>query len=457
MSFRLEVRGKTMMKKERINYFDGQSNEAAAYLIYWMQRAHRISDNLALNFAIEKANSTNLPLIVYFELMIDYPEARSQHFQFMLEGLLEIEEKLKKRGIKFHAFQTKAANRLQPLIQLSAKASCIITDSGYLKIHRNLRRNLLQKVKVPAYIIETESIIPVQVASPKEEYAAYTLRKKIKSKLKQYLRKVDRPTLKNHSNPETPGDIDLKQKLENIRSASNNSNLEIKGGYKEAKVKLKDFIARKLDLYDNDRSDPNKSITSELSPYLHFGHISANEIINQLPNKDNNNIKAFIEELFIRRELSFNFVWYNESYDSLDCLPNWAYQTLKEHSTDKREFVYSLSTFEKAETHDSAWNAAQKELLFTGKMHGYMRMYWGKKILEWTQNPEEAFEICLYLNNKYALDGRDPNSYAGVAWCFGKHDRPWKERKIFGKVRYMNRNGLKRKFNLKEYIASHKY
>ena len=194
---------------------------------------------------------------------------------------------------------------------------------------------------------------------------------------------------------------------------------------------------------------------SDLSPYLHFGHISPREVAIKVRKAAKNNSSAleeFWEELIIRRELSFNFIYYNRMYDKFpELLPEWAQKTLKKHWDDQREYTYSKQEFETASTHDKYWNAAQLELIYRGKIHNYMRMYWGKKILEWSKTPNLAFDICLYLNNKYAIDGRDPNSYAGVAWCFGKHDRAWKERQIYGKVRYMNRNGLERKFKLENY------
>ncbi|MCF8001981.1 MAG: deoxyribodipyrimidine photolyase, partial [Halanaerobiales bacterium] len=188
-------------------------------------------------------------------------------------------------------------------------------------------------------------------------------------------------------------------------------------------------------------------------PYLHFGQISPSYIYKRIKETD---IEAedFLEQLIVRRELSFNFVYFNEEYNSRlsKILPEWAMETLEHHSEDEREYTYSLKELENFDTHDEYWNAAQKEMVLSGYMNGYMRMYWGKKILEWTNNPQKAFDIALHLNNKYFLDGRDPNSYAGVAWIFGKHDRAWKERKIYGKVRYMNKAGLDRKFNMEKYL-----
>jgi deoxyribodipyrimidine photo-lyase len=216
---------------------------------------------------------------------------------------------------------------------------------------------------------------------------------------------------------------------------------------------LTEFIKKKLDLYPVKRNDPNQDVTSHMSPYLHFGQISPLYIALRVIDSNSKGKEAYLEELIVRRELSHNYVFYNNKYDKYVSLPPWAKNTLNFHGRDKREYIYSLKDFEGAKTHDVYWNAAQKEMVLTGKMHGYMRMYWGKKILEWTKSPPEGFKIALYLNNKYELDGRDPNGYAGVAWCFGKHDRAWSERRVFGKIRYMNAAGLKRKFNADKYVC----
>ncbi|MFW6196941.1 MAG: deoxyribodipyrimidine photolyase, partial [Thermoplasmatota archaeon] len=224
------------------------------------------------------------------------------------------------------------------------------------------------------------------------------------------------------------------------------------GGTSNAKDRLKDFIENKLNEYTDNSNDPTKDYLSDMSPYLHFGQISPLYIALEVKKADSPGEEDYLEELIVRRELAMNFVHYNEQYDSLDCVPGWARESLNKHKDDERDYVYSRDEWEEAETHDKYWNAAQKEMMKTGKMHGYMRMYWGKKILEWSETPEEAFQTALYLNNKYELDGRDPNGYTGVAWCFGKHDQGWKEREVYGKVRYMNANGLKRKFDADEYV-----
>jgi len=224
------------------------------------------------------------------------------------------------------------------------------------------------------------------------------------------------------------------------------------GGTSRAKQHLKMFIEKKLDKYVDGKNDPSIDVLSNMSPYLHFGQIPPTYIALKVLESNNLGTDVYLEELVVRRELAFNFIFYNKNYDSFDCLAEWTKKSLNEHKSDPREYVYSLDEFENAKTHDIYWNAAQKQMKVCGKMHGYMRMYWGKKIIEWTQDPVDAYNYMLYLNNKYELDGRDANGFAGVAWCFGKHDRPWKERSIFGKIRYMNAKGLQRKFDVEKYV-----
>jgi deoxyribodipyrimidine photo-lyase len=203
------------------------------------------------------------------------------------------------------------------------------------------------------------------------------------------------------------------------------------------------------------RNDPNEEAVSNLSPYLHFGQISPLYIALEVLKSGDKGAEVFLEELIVRRELSLNFVYYNRAYDKFEGLPHWARQTLREHQKDKREAVYSPDELEKAQTSDPYWNAAQKEMIRTGKMHNYMRMYWGKRIIEWTRTPEEAFRTALSLNNKYELDGRDPNGFTGVAWCFGRHDRPWPNQPVLGKVRIMKASGLRRKFDADAYARKY--
>jgi deoxyribodipyrimidine photo-lyase len=227
-----------------------------------------------------------------------------------------------------------------------------------------------------------------------------------------------------------------------------------RGGAKAAKEILEDFIRDRLDTYVGHRNQPQTDDVSHMSKYLHYGHISPVYVALKIQDADppQKDLDSYLEELIIRRELSMNFCHYTPDYDEFSNLPDWAKETLKEHASDAREYLYTREQFENAETHDEYWNAAMNEMRYTGYMHNHMRMYWGKKILEWSEAPEGAYGTALYLNNKYFVDGRDPNSYANVAWVFGQHDRGWQERAVFGKVRYMSAGGLERKAKPEEYV-----
>lgn len=426
------------------------------YILYWLQGSQRVSDNRALSLAGKLANRLGKPLVVAFLFMPDYPEANYRHFNFMYEGIKETVGKLQAAGV---GVQVEIEQRNEFFKSISENAGLIITDQGFLQEPRSWRKELGEIADTAVIEIASNTAVPVEAASQKEEYAAYTLRKKINSLRDKFLEIWKFPEL-NHSGKKytrIPDDFFSRDKFLaslNIPVVTPELRTSIKGGYAAAKKQLESFTAGDLKQYDQ-RNDPDLNIQSGLSPYLHFGNISPREIALEVINSSSRQEvkEEFLEELIVRRELSHNFIYYNNDYDKFpDCLPEWAATTLREHSQDERDYCYSLEEFEQAETHDKYWNAAQLELNYTGNMHNYMRMYWGKKILEWSAGPESAFTTALYLNNRYALDGRDPNSYAGVAWCFGKHDRAWQERPVYGKVRYMNRRGLERKFKMKDYL-----
>ncbi|MDZ7835126.1 MAG: hypothetical protein U5K84_07025 [Alkalibacterium sp.] len=339
------------------------------------------------------------------------------------------------------------------------KRPCSSLTAGTCRIEREWREKVASEIDCPFYQVETNVIVPVEVASDKEEYAARTIRSKIHKHLDTYSDplspvKVEKPSVDIDLDYETVDLSDISAVLSDLDCDDSVPAVDwIQGGTAAAKERLADFIENNLSDYDDKRNEPGLTVTSDMSPYLHFGQISPLYIYEQLadvPSSDNK--KAFIEEFVVRRELSMNFVHYNDQYDAYDCLPDWARETLADHKDDERDPAYTLEQLENSDTGDPYWNAAQSEMVLTGKMHGYMRMYWGKKIIEWTETPEEAFSRALYLNNKYNLDGRDPNSFTGIAWVFGKHDHGWKERDVFGKVRYMNAKGLERKFQMDDYL-----
>jgi deoxyribodipyrimidine photo-lyase len=421
------------------------------FVLYWMQASHRSQENWALDYAVEEANLRGLPVVVFFGLT-EYPEANLRHYLFMLQGLREAKEELRGLGIRLMIQQVSPE---LGVLELAKKASQIVVDKAYLRTNRQWVGYVAKKAQVPLVQVEDNAVVPVKEASQKEEYAAATLRPKILAKLNRYLELPPKIKPKKSSlKMNLPSLLltDLDKALSGLKIEHSVGKAAFTGGTARAKALLETFIAKKLQTYEHESSAPDNDCASELSPFLHFGQISPIYVAARILKTDTVDRHRFLEQLIIRRELAINFACYNPNYDSFACLPRWAQQTLTEHATDPRSSQYPLEQLENAQTHDPYWNAAQKEMTATGKMNGYMRMYWGKKILEWTQNPEEAYKNALYLNNKYELDGRDPNGYAGVAWCFGKHDRPWKEREIFGKVRFMNSAGLQRKFDMDRYL-----
>ncbi|HUT30802.1 MAG TPA: deoxyribodipyrimidine photo-lyase [Sedimentisphaerales bacterium] len=442
-----------MVQPERINLLNRRAARLGKYVLYWMQAAQRAEHNHALEYAIERANQLNKPLVVVFGLTDDYPEANLRHYHFMLEGLAETKRALEAKGIQM------VVRRMSPdaaAVELSNDAALVVVDAGHLRVQRRWRNSAARRIDCPLHEVETNLIVPVEEASLKEEFSAGTFRPGIRGKLDYYLvplkhKKPKRDSLGLKLDSCDISDVD--KALLTLRIDRSVAKVQdLRGGASQAKRHLRSFLKNRLDRYDELRNDPALDYLSNMSPYLHFGQISPLYIALEVMKTDGPGKDAYLEELIVRRELSHNFVFYNDRYDTFEGLPPWAKRTLNFHRRDKREYVYSAEQFERAKTHDPYWNAAQKEMVLAGKMHGYMRMYWGKKIVEWSKNPQTAFKIASYLNNKYELDGRDPNGFTGVAWCFGKHDRAWGERPVFGKIRYMNAAGLKRKFNPDEYV-----
>ncbi|MFC1948118.1 deoxyribodipyrimidine photo-lyase [Chloroflexota bacterium] len=447
---------RAMIEEQRIRPLNNKLPVNGEYILYWMQASQRAEYNHALAYAIEQANQRSLPLIVYFGLTESFPEANERHYVFMLEGLKETRQKLKDMGIGM------TIERTSPeigVLDQAKNALMVVCDRGYLKIQKQWRSFVSKHVDCPLIEVESDVVVPVETASPKEEYSAATLRRKLMPIMHRFLHEMPEEVPKiNSTNFVSPGidvdnpgnvatDLEMDHTVKPVQ--------EFTGGTDQAKHHLDVFIRNKLETYSDMRNDPNQESLSNLSPYLHFGQISPLYVTLEISEYQGPGVDAFLEELIVRRELSMNYVHYNQEYDSFTGLPDWAQRTLNEHRGDIREYIYNTEEFEHAQTHDPYWNTAQREMIATGKMHGYMRMYWGKKILEWAASPEEAFSIAVKLNNKYELDGRDPNSFTGVAWCMGKHDRPWSRRPVFGSVRYMSAGGLKRKFDIEKYVQKY--
>jgi deoxyribodipyrimidine photo-lyase len=427
-----------------------------------MQMSKRAHSNHALNEAIRIANERRLPLVVYEGLKYNYPWASDRFHAFIMEGVNEKREAFAKKGIKYLFYLQK--NEKSPkntVAQLAKDAVLLITDDYPCFIIPKHNRTIADKASIPVYAVDSNGVIPMS-RFEKEEYAAYTIRPKINRMIDEYLTPLKDESVVVRADKLTmdcPDTVFEDQEIPSLVSAcdidhSVGISRFYRGGTKAGKARLKRFIGEILKDYGTARNKPERDGSSRLSAYIHFGFLSAIEIALLAKNADapKESKDAFLEELIVRRELSFNFTRFNEKYDSLECLPNWVQQTMRDHIDDDRQYLYSLEQLEAAETHDELWNAAQREMVETGGMHNYVRMLWGKNVIAWTKSYEEAFSILEHLNNKYCLDGRDPNSYAGILWCFGKHDRPWMERPVFGTMRYMTSGSTGKKFDSKKYI-----
>ncbi len=444
------------IQEERVRQLNEKEIVEGDYVLYWMQEAQRAEYNHALEYAVQRANELGQPLLVIFGLMADYPEANLRHYAFLLEGLQDVKEGLKERNIKF---VVRRGSPDEVALDAGKNASLIVCDMSYLSLQKEWREKAAEGADCLVVQVETEVVVPVELASDKQEHAARTLRPKIQEHLDEFLVELEPTEIDKQSLNMKDDGLDLSNVEEILddmkldRSVESVSHL-YRGGTREAKKILERFLESKLDTYVEHRNQPQTDDVSHMSKYLHYGHISPIYVALKIQdaNPPQEDLDSYLEELIIRRELSMNFCHYIPDYDEFSNLPDWAKKTLKDHASDEREYVYAREQLENAQTHDEYWNAAMNEMRYTGYMHNYMRMYWGKKILEWSVTPEEAYETTLYLNNKYFVDGRDPNSYANVAWVFGQHDRGWQERAVFGKVRYMSAGGLERKAKPKEYV-----
>jgi deoxyribodipyrimidine photo-lyase len=423
-----------------------------------MQQSQRAEYNHALEYAIREANALSVPLVVVFALQDNYPEANARHYTFMLEGLREVQATLQDRGIRM-VIQTGYPPEV--VAAIAGDACFVVCDRGYLKHQRAWRRELAERLACRLVQVESDVIVPVETLSDKAEYAAYTIRPKFNRKKADFLVPLQKTAIRQSSlslrfpSVELDDIHGLVQSLKIDTGAAPVSHL-FQGGTSRAAARLEAFIRDRLPYYAPYRNQPDRDEISHMSMYLHFGQISPLYIalaVAEASPEWQESKDSYLEELTVRRELAINHVFYRDAYDQLSCVTGWAQQTLNAHRNDQRPYLYGLKTLESAETHDPYWNAAMNEMKHTGFMHGYMRMYWAKKILEWMASPEEAFQTTLMLNNKYFIDGRDPNSYTGVGWTYGLHDRAWKERPVFGKIRYMAASGLERKYDINAYIT----
>ena len=442
----------------RIRQLNEREVARGDYVLYWMQQSQRAVWNHALEHAITCANEVRQPLLVCFGLTDGYPEANARHYAFMLDGLRDVGARLEQRGI---AFALQHGDPADVALKLSQRASLLVCDRGYLAPQRGWRARVAAEAPCPVVQVESDVVVPVNQASDKAEFAARTLRTKVRRLWPEHLREIATVRPRKKSLDLVPTELDWRNpeavlaKLKVDRSVAPVPQ-HFRGGTTEAEKVFTYFRENLLDDYKDNRNQPQTDNVSQMSKYLHFGQVSPVWLALEARKHsggDTKNVASFIDELLVRRELSMNWVEHTPHYERYESLPEWSRRTLAEHARDPRPYLYSREQLESASTHDPYWNAAMNEMRFTGYMHNHMRMYWGKKILEWTASPEEGHVTALAINNRYFIDGRDANSFANIAWVFGQHDRPWFERPVFGKVRYMNAAGLERKCDIKGYVA----
>jgi deoxyribodipyrimidine photo-lyase len=428
---------------------------AGLCVVYWMQRAQRGIDNPALDVAVEAANALHKPVVVFFAPVPFYPNANLRHYRFLNEGIPNIAVDLAKKNVGFvlrrypeHSL-LKFCDEVQPAL--------VIGDENPMREPERWRQKAARKLKAPLWTVDSDVIVPSKLMQ-NAQYAAHTIRPRLQTVLSKYLVGSRNPAAhvpwkktacvaSLHPNSSVTGGWVIDRSVKPVSSW--------RGGSGEAMRLLRDFVQHKLDGYGTQHNKPEVDHTSRLSPYLHFGHISPITVAlaaqdADVPQADK---EAFLNQITIWRELAVNLVRFNLDYDNFECGEPWAHRTLAKHAKDHRPIIYTERQLEHAETHDQLWNAAQIQMVNTGWMHNHMRMYWAKKILEWSRTPAEAHQTAVRLNDKYELDGRDPNGYAGIAWAIvGKFDRPWFDRPIFGQIRYMSGQSTGGKFDSERYI-----
>lgn len=468
-------------------------NKEGRYVLYWMQIQRRLEYNYALEYAVGWANKLNKPLLIYEGLSADYPWACDRFHQFILEGMKENWKIAGERDLSYISYVEPEPGAGKGLIYKLAEDAClVITDQYPVYIMKEHNTVVPKKVDIPYISIDSNGMIPLGLTD-KDPYSAYHFRKIVQ---KNFIKSYTHPPkedpfddLENHQKIKisqeivedypTPVNVfdDIPAFIKSLPIDHNIPPVNIKGTRKAALRRLDTFISNDLHLYEREHNHPDADKTSGLSPWLHFGKIATHEIVREVLKQQpegwdlrritynkgstggfyngDENISSFLDELITWREVGFHFAYHRDDYDQFESLPDWVLDTLNDHRDDAREYIYSLEEFEQAQTHDQIWNAAQRQLRQEGTIHNYLRMLWGKKVIEWTPDPETALRYLIELNNKYAIDGRDPNSYSGIFWCFGRFDRPWQERKIFGKIRYMTSKSTRNKVRLSNYLREY--
>jgi len=433
----------------------GPPDSAGTCVVYWMQRAQRGLDNPALDVAVEAANALGKPAIVFFAPVPFYPRANLRHYRFLAQGIPDIAESLKKRNIGFVLRRFPEHSLIKFCEEV--RPSLVVGDENRMREPEAWRRSASKKLSLPLWTVDADVIVPSNLLQ-KEQYAAHIIRPRLQAQLGRFM--VPPRNMKAKVAWKKPQALQsLNPKFEITQGWPLDTSVGpvsgFHGGTNEALRLLEEFIKHGLATYGTKRNKPELNGTSRLSPYLHFGHIGPLTVGLAVQKADapKADKEAFLNQFIMWRELAVNLVRFNPNYDNFECAEPWAHRTLASHAKDNRPVLYSEKQLEHAETHDPLWNAAQMQMVNAGWMHNYLRMYWAKKILEWSPSPAQAYQIAVRLNDKYELDGRDPNGYAGIAWSIvGKFDRPWFERPIFGQIRYMSGESTGKKFDSQEYI-----
>lgn len=481
---------KNINSLRKFNRNDNSQNEAGEYVLYWMQSTRRFQYNYALELAVAWANKLDKPLLIYEGLNIDYPWASDRIHTFMMEGMKENLEYARSKDLNFYSYLEPEKGAGKGLLYTLSEEACVVISDEYpVFIIREHNKRLGENLRVPYITVDSNGIIPLGVTD-KDPYSAYLFRKVMQ---KNFVEAFTNPPKSNPLNDlENTDKIEFSEGftekypradefLEDIEKTVSEFDidhdvqaLDMIGSRKAALGMLGNFVAHGLAEYGEKRNHPDEKKTSQLSPWLHFGKISAYEIVKAVfehqpegwgveditPNKGqrsgffngDKNISKYLDELITWREVGFHYAHHRDDYDQFESLPDWVKETMSEHEDDPREHIYSLEELEFSKTHDELWNAAQNQLREEGVIHNYLRMLWGKKVIEWTPDYRTALDYVIHLNNKYAIDGRDPNSYSGIFWCFGRFDRAWQEREVFGKLRYMTSDSTRKKVRLKQYL-----
>ncbi len=436
----------------------GAPDPTGRCVVYWMQRAQRALDNPALDVAVEAANALRQPVVIFFAPVPFYPHANLRHYSFLAQGIPDTAERARKRGIGYVLRRYPEHSLLKFCAEV--KVSLVIGDENPMREPNHWRELAAKKLTVPLWTVDADVLVPSKLLE-KEQYAARIIRPRLQARLQEFLASPHNPKAKvEWEKPRglralpDDGSFDLTEDWDGLDRSVQPAD-SFRGGTSEALKLLHEFVTHKLAHYPERHGKPEVDGTSRLSPYLHFGHIGPHTVAMAVEHSKASRATKddFLDQLITWRELSINFVHFNPLYDSIESAPDWAHRTLGEHARDPRPVTYSRQQLEHGETHDELWNAAQQQMLYAGWMHNYMRMYWAKKILEWSPSPAVAYQTAVYLNDKYFLDGRDPNGYAGIAWSItGKFDRPWFDRPIFGTIRYMSGNAARKKFDADKYI-----